>query len=175
MMKPPFKAFDGAINVIHAPWFDRCTVWFVASLSYIIEVMKYSCHLCNIRLIYSHLALRPVAFGLGDYKPDIATRCIHICIYIYINIYIYNIYICDWSSKKGTITIFFQKFFFCQYILHLSLLLHKQIQSMLTFLNDIIKRYKIGYQFRSLGQELLPFLVLVCPSSWQWLQVRFLF
>ena len=46
---------------------------------------------------------------------------------------------------------------------------------MLTFLNDIIKQYKIGYQFRSLGQEILPFLVLVCPSSWQWLQVRFLF
>ena len=28
-----FNISDGAINVIHAPWFDTCTVWFVASLS----------------------------------------------------------------------------------------------------------------------------------------------
>ena len=40
MMKPPFKAFDSAINVLSAPWFDTCTVWFVASLSCINEVMK---------------------------------------------------------------------------------------------------------------------------------------
>ena len=33
MMKPPFKASDSAINVLSAPWFDTCTVWFVASLS----------------------------------------------------------------------------------------------------------------------------------------------
>ena len=33
MMKPPFKTSDSAINVLHAPWFDTCTVWFVASLS----------------------------------------------------------------------------------------------------------------------------------------------
>ena len=33
MMKPPFKAPDSAINVLCAPWFDMCTVWFVASLS----------------------------------------------------------------------------------------------------------------------------------------------
>ena len=33
MMKPPFKASDSAINVLHTPWFDMCTVWFVASLS----------------------------------------------------------------------------------------------------------------------------------------------
>ena len=26
MMKPPFKASDSAINVLHAPWFDMCTV-----------------------------------------------------------------------------------------------------------------------------------------------------
>ena len=31
MMKPPFKASDSAMNVIHALWFDMCTVWFVAS------------------------------------------------------------------------------------------------------------------------------------------------
>ena len=29
-MKPPFKASDSAINVTHEPWFDTCTVWFVA-------------------------------------------------------------------------------------------------------------------------------------------------
>ena len=23
---------DSAINMLHAPWFDMCTVWFVASL-----------------------------------------------------------------------------------------------------------------------------------------------
>ena len=40
MMKPPFKPSDGAINVIHAPWFDTCTVWFVASLSYINMTLK---------------------------------------------------------------------------------------------------------------------------------------
>ena len=31
MKKPHFK--DSAINVLRAPWFDMCTVWFVASLS----------------------------------------------------------------------------------------------------------------------------------------------
>ena len=36
MMKPPS---DSAINVLRAPWFDMCTVWFVASF----EVMKYIC------------------------------------------------------------------------------------------------------------------------------------
>ena len=35
MMKPPFKASDSAINVLHAPWFGMYTVWFMASLSYI--------------------------------------------------------------------------------------------------------------------------------------------
>ena len=37
MMKPPFKASDSAINVlhVHAPWFGMYTVWFMASLSYI--------------------------------------------------------------------------------------------------------------------------------------------
>ena len=30
MMKPPFKASDSAINVLSSPWFDMCTVWFVA-------------------------------------------------------------------------------------------------------------------------------------------------
>ena len=39
-MKPPFKASDGAINVIHAPWFGTCTVWFVASLSCINMILK---------------------------------------------------------------------------------------------------------------------------------------
>ena len=29
MMKPPFKASDSAINVLRAPWFNTCTVWFV--------------------------------------------------------------------------------------------------------------------------------------------------
>ena len=38
MMKPPFKALDSA--VLHAPWFDMCTVWFVASLSCIIITLK---------------------------------------------------------------------------------------------------------------------------------------
>ena len=52
MMKPPFKASDGAINVTHAPWFDTCTVWFVASLSCINMPLKLChAHLCNIRLI----------------------------------------------------------------------------------------------------------------------------
>ena len=55
MMKPPFKASDSAINVIHARWLDTCTVWFVASLSCDFEVMKIywlcDAHLCNIRLI----------------------------------------------------------------------------------------------------------------------------
>ena len=39
MMKPPFKASDSAINVIHvgAPWLDMCTVWFVASLNMTFE------------------------------------------------------------------------------------------------------------------------------------------
>ena len=64
MMKPPFKASDSAINVLSAPWFDTCTVWFVASLSCIILIM--SCPLMQYQA-YNHLALR-----LGDYKPDIA-------------------------------------------------------------------------------------------------------
>ena len=33
MTKPPFKASNSAINVLHAPWFDMCTVWFVTSVS----------------------------------------------------------------------------------------------------------------------------------------------
>ena len=33
MMKPPIKAADSAINVLRAPWFDMCNVWFF-------EVMK---------------------------------------------------------------------------------------------------------------------------------------
>ena len=37
MMKPPFKASD---NVLSAPWFDTCTVWFVASLSCIKMTLK---------------------------------------------------------------------------------------------------------------------------------------
>ena len=40
MMKPPFKASDSAINVLSAPWFDMCTVWFVASLSCINMTLK---------------------------------------------------------------------------------------------------------------------------------------
>ena len=32
-MKPPFKASDSTINVLLAPGFDLCTVWFVGSLS----------------------------------------------------------------------------------------------------------------------------------------------
>ena len=40
MMKPPFKASDSAINVLSAPWFDTCTVWFVASLSCINMALK---------------------------------------------------------------------------------------------------------------------------------------
>ena len=47
MMKPPFKASDSAINVLSSPWFDKCTVWFVAS----------HVHLCNIRLITSGLVI----------------------------------------------------------------------------------------------------------------------
>ena len=54
-MKPPFKASDSAINVLSSPWFDMCTVWFVASLSCINMTLK-SCwlcraYLCNIRLV----------------------------------------------------------------------------------------------------------------------------
>ena len=30
MMKPPFKASDSALS---APWFDTCTVWFVACIN----------------------------------------------------------------------------------------------------------------------------------------------
>ena len=51
MMKPPFKASDSAINVLRAPWFDLCTVWFVASLSCINEVMKYICYVMPTRAI----------------------------------------------------------------------------------------------------------------------------
>ena len=40
-MKPPFKASDSGINVIHAPWFDMSTVCFVASLSCINMTLKY--------------------------------------------------------------------------------------------------------------------------------------
>ena len=40
MMKPPFKASDSAINVLSSPWFDMCTVWFVASLSCINMTLK---------------------------------------------------------------------------------------------------------------------------------------
>ena len=50
-MKPPFKASDRAINVLRSPWFDMCTVWFVASLSCINIHEIYNAHLCNIRLI----------------------------------------------------------------------------------------------------------------------------
>ena len=69
MMKPPFKASDSAINVLSAPWFDTCTVWFVASLSCInmtLNILIMSCPLVQYQA-YNHLAL-----GLGDYKPDIA-------------------------------------------------------------------------------------------------------
>ena len=41
MMKPPFKASDSAINVLSSPWFDMCTVWFVASLSIIYNYIYY--------------------------------------------------------------------------------------------------------------------------------------
>ena len=51
MMKPPFKASDSAINVLRAPWLDTCTVWFVASLSCIIEVMKYIDYVMPTRAI----------------------------------------------------------------------------------------------------------------------------
>ena len=74
MMKPPFKASDSFINVLHSPWFDMCTLWFVASLSCINTNLKsWLCHahLCNIRPIIN-LALGLAALGLGDYKPDIA-------------------------------------------------------------------------------------------------------
>ena len=37
MMKPHFKTFNSAINVIHAPWFDTC-----------IEVMNYVMPTCAI-------------------------------------------------------------------------------------------------------------------------------
>ena len=40
MMNPPFKASNSVINVLHAPWFDTCTVWFVASLSCINMTLK---------------------------------------------------------------------------------------------------------------------------------------
>ena len=41
-MKPPSKASDGAINVIHAPWFDMCTggLW-LQLYKHDFEVMKY--------------------------------------------------------------------------------------------------------------------------------------
>ena len=32
-MKPTFKASNSTINVLRAPGFDSCTVWFVGSLS----------------------------------------------------------------------------------------------------------------------------------------------
>ena len=51
MMKPPFKASDSAINVLSAPWFDMCTVWFVVSLSCINEVMKYINYVMPTRAI----------------------------------------------------------------------------------------------------------------------------
>ena len=35
-----FKASDSGINVLSAPWFDMCTVWFVASLSCINMTLK---------------------------------------------------------------------------------------------------------------------------------------
>ena len=57
-----FKASDSAINVICAPWFDMCTVWFVASRNILVNVLPT----CAISA-YNHLNLR-----LGDYKPDIA-------------------------------------------------------------------------------------------------------
>ena len=37
VMKPPFKASD---SVLSSPWFDMCTVWFVASLSCINMTLK---------------------------------------------------------------------------------------------------------------------------------------
>ena len=39
MMKPPFKASDGAIYVIYASWFDKWTVWFVASLNMTFKII----------------------------------------------------------------------------------------------------------------------------------------
>ena len=70
-MKPPFKASDSAINVIHVPWFDMSTVCFVASLSCInmnlnLKYISYVMPTCAISGFYNHLA-----FGLSDYKPDI--------------------------------------------------------------------------------------------------------
>ena len=50
MMKPTFKASDSAINVLRAPWFDTCTVWFVASLSCINMTLK-SCYVMPTRAI----------------------------------------------------------------------------------------------------------------------------
>ena len=40
MMKPSLKASNSAIKVLSAPWFDTCTVWFVASLSCINMTLK---------------------------------------------------------------------------------------------------------------------------------------
>ena len=78
MTKPPFP------NVLSAPWFDMCTVWFVASLSYI-NMLVMSC------LLVQYQALRPQACGPGlviiNYKPDIALVTTYTCV-----IYIYNIY-----------------------------------------------------------------------------------
>ena len=49
MMKPPFKASDGVINGIHAPW---CTVCFIKLYKHDFEVMKYNSYvMCNIRFI----------------------------------------------------------------------------------------------------------------------------
>ena len=75
MMKPPFKASDCAINVIHAPWFDRCTVWFVASLSCINMTLKYVTPTCAIyiRLIITSPSSLVPDIPLGDYKLEYST------------------------------------------------------------------------------------------------------
>ena len=50
-----FKASDSGINVLSAPWFDMCTVWFVASLiklyKHDFEVMKYIRYVMPTRAI----------------------------------------------------------------------------------------------------------------------------
>ena len=67
MMKPPSKASDGDINVVHAPWFDTCRCGFIKLYKHGFEVMiVMSCPLVQYQ-VYNHLAL-----GLSDYKPDIA-------------------------------------------------------------------------------------------------------
>ena len=76
-----FNISDGAINVIHAPWFDKCTVWFMASLSCInmTEVMTPLVQYQSCK----HLA----DYTVSDFKPDIALMARH-NLYLYIYIYV---------------------------------------------------------------------------------------